>query len=329
MSNPLVSVIVPNFNYARYLTERMDSILNQTYQNIEIIILDDASTDNSREVIERYRSNPRVSHIVYNDANSGSPFRQWERGIPLAKGEYVWIAEADDFAEPQFLEYAVAALESDRKVVLAMSMSRTIDAQGCDTGQCRYDDCNPTGETHIYNGKEFIERKLMVYNRCYNASAIVFRRSAWEKMPVKDYLHMYYLGDWLFWMLIARQGNVAIVQRNLSKFRFHGSSTTDSSVARPKVVTAETWKILYYGYSRMKKIPAPIRWKFIYGVLRTMRREKLQWTVPSRKVLSKDFMRFVNYENRRYPLYWAYKHLFMAAHSKVRRCHLRPLRTLA
>ena len=93
---PLVSVIIPNYNYARFLTERIDSVLSQTFQNFELIILDDCSTDNSREVIERYRSNPKVSHIIYNQSNTGSPFAQWEKGLSVARGKYIWVAEADD-----------------------------------------------------------------------------------------------------------------------------------------------------------------------------------------------------------------------------------------
>ena len=86
--NKKVSVIVPNYNYAAYLEERIESVLNQSYQDFELIILDDCSTDNSRILIEQYRSDPHVSHIVYNEVNTGSPFKQWAKGIELAKGEY-------------------------------------------------------------------------------------------------------------------------------------------------------------------------------------------------------------------------------------------------
>ena len=88
----MLSVIIPNYCHARYLKERIESILAQSYQDFELIILDDCSTDNSREIIEQYRSNPRVKHIVYNEQNSGSPFVQWQRGFTLASGEYIWIA---------------------------------------------------------------------------------------------------------------------------------------------------------------------------------------------------------------------------------------------
>ena len=86
-----VSVIIPNYCYAAYLEQRIDSVLSQTYQDLEVIILDDNSPDDglSRMVIEKYRENPHVSHIVYNDENSGSTFKQWDKGISLAEGEYM------------------------------------------------------------------------------------------------------------------------------------------------------------------------------------------------------------------------------------------------
>ena len=82
--NPLVSVIVPNYNYARYLDARIDSILRQTWTDFELILLDDASTDTSREILEKYRNHPRVSRIEFNTQNTGSPFQQWMKGILLA-----------------------------------------------------------------------------------------------------------------------------------------------------------------------------------------------------------------------------------------------------
>ena len=95
-STPLISIIIPNYNHALYLKQRIDSVLNQTFQDFELIILDDCSTDNSREIIERYRGNPKITQIIYNKKNSGGVFKQWIKGIEKVKGEYVWIAERDD-----------------------------------------------------------------------------------------------------------------------------------------------------------------------------------------------------------------------------------------
>lgn len=68
----MVSVIVPNYNHAPFLRERIDSILAQSYTDFELILLDDCSTDNSRDILNSYRDNPHVSHIIFNEKNSGS-----------------------------------------------------------------------------------------------------------------------------------------------------------------------------------------------------------------------------------------------------------------
>src|SRR5271166_9524 len=83
---PRVTVVTPNYNHARYLPQRLNSILAQTYQDFELIILDNASTDNSREVIELYVKDPRVTAIV-NAENNGSTFKQWKLGLSHANGE--------------------------------------------------------------------------------------------------------------------------------------------------------------------------------------------------------------------------------------------------
>ncbi len=76
---PAVSVIVPNYNHAPFLEQRIASILEQTFQDFELILIDDGSTDNSRDIMERYRSNPHVSHILFGESNSGSAFLQWNK----------------------------------------------------------------------------------------------------------------------------------------------------------------------------------------------------------------------------------------------------------
>ena len=87
---PQVSVIIPNFNHAAYLDQRINSVLNQTYQDFEVILLDDCSTDNSKEVLLKYSDNMKVAHVIFNDKNCGSTFNQWKKGLHLAKGKYIW-----------------------------------------------------------------------------------------------------------------------------------------------------------------------------------------------------------------------------------------------
>src|SRR5690606_14670397 len=99
MKGNLVSIILPNYNHASYLPDRLNSIFNQSYQNFEVIILDDCSRDVSLEILNIYKGHPKVSHFIANEVNSGSPFKQWQKGLKLAKGDFVWIAESDDYCD--------------------------------------------------------------------------------------------------------------------------------------------------------------------------------------------------------------------------------------
>ena len=107
-----VSVIIPNYNYARFLQQRIESVLAQTYTDYEIILLDDASTDDSVSILNHYSANPRVTHLEINSVNTGSPFAQWQKGISLSRGKYIWIAESDDAAECFFFGESCFCFES-------------------------------------------------------------------------------------------------------------------------------------------------------------------------------------------------------------------------
>src|ERR1700730_10551870 len=116
VNQPKVSVIIPNHNHAPYLRQRIDTVLQQTFQDFEVILMDDCSTDDSRAIISEYATDPRV-RIEFNGRNSGSAFKQWNKGVGLARGEYVWIAESDDYADLRLLERLVAVLDEETKIV--------------------------------------------------------------------------------------------------------------------------------------------------------------------------------------------------------------------
>lgn len=170
----MVSVIIPNYCHAPYLRQRIDSVLAQSYPDFEVVLLDDCSTDGSREVIERYRNHPRIKQIVYNDRNGGSAFAQWRKGFALTQGEYIWIAESDDYADPAFLERCVAELDADPACVLAHTLSRTVDSEGRPFGKVRH----AGRPVRRMDGRRFVLRHLLRRNELYNASMAVFRRSA-------------------------------------------------------------------------------------------------------------------------------------------------------
>ena len=127
---PKVSIVVPNYNHARFLRRRVESVLRQTFHDFEVILLDDCSTDDSRSLLSSYADDPRV-RIEFNEVNSGSPFKQWNKGVRLARGEYVWIAESDDYADERMLERLAAVLEAEPKVAFAYCGSDAVsNSQG-------------------------------------------------------------------------------------------------------------------------------------------------------------------------------------------------------
>jgi glycosyltransferase involved in cell wall biosynthesis len=177
-----VSVIIPNYNHAVYLKRRIDSVLNQTCRDFELIILDDASTDNSRDIIESYRSHPSIAHVVYNDVNGGSPFKQWEKGLNLARGEWVWIAESDDYAEHTFLEKMLAEVDQRPNVGIVYCDSHIVQNNHVEPGTfipIKNKQFNTTRWSHGYTnrGVNEIEDYLLAVGTINNTSAALFNRA--------------------------------------------------------------------------------------------------------------------------------------------------------
>lgn len=230
MSHPLVSVIVPNYNYAQYLPKRMDSIFRQTFQDYEVILLDDCSTDNSLEVIESYRNHPKIAYIELNRENSGSTFRQWRKGISHAKGKYIWIAEADDLAEPTFLETTVNTLENNPDATVAFTGSTAIDSEGkpkpYDVDNWKYWPYKMNGGIRIFDGEKYIIHSLYWNNYIYNASMTLFRKDAYTPSMLDDSITMRNSGDWLFWIKMVAKGKVIEIYEKLNYFRIHTGSAT-------------------------------------------------------------------------------------------------------
>ena len=237
-TRPLVSVILPNYNYAHYLRNRIEGILNQSFQDIELILLDDKSTDNSVDIMREYVSHPKVSAMVVNENNSGSPFLQWEKGIAMSKGKYIWIAEADDEALPDFLSTCIEALEANPRASVCYTSSVHIDPEG-NAGIPRHKPTRTEGYS-VYNGMEFARHNLYWRNYIENASGAVFRSDAFERINDNSWTQMRSSGDWFFWFLMAIEGDVIRVHKTLNRFRIHSTSVTASSKSKPRTYIEES-----------------------------------------------------------------------------------------
>lgn len=222
---PKVSVIIPNFNHAKYLKERIESVLYQTYQDFELILMDDCSTDSSQEILDQYRNHPKVSQVIYNDQNSGSTFKQWKKGITLATGTYIWIAESDDWCEPTLLQTLIDGIEKDKNAVISYCQSYCVN----DHHDIIFQSNHPV-LSEMVEGTTYIKKYLSVPVALFNASMAIWKKDLFEKVP-EELTTFRFCGDWYFWIQLSRFGKVHISGKVLNYFRKHGNDVSGKAYA--------------------------------------------------------------------------------------------------
>jgi glycosyltransferase involved in cell wall biosynthesis len=222
-SEPLISIIVPNYNHGLYLTDRIQSVLNQEYPNFELILLDDCSTDNSREIIKGHRDNPKVSAIVFNTLNSGNTFSQWQLGLTHCKGEFVWIAESDDLSESTFLSKAVSALSSHLEKDAVVFDSIIIDEKGevkYRFSELKSQDLPSSAIRSLLSEQETFAAEMFFRNRVPNASAVLIKKE--KLLQLISYTDRYKLcGDWNIWLKLILEDRLFFVNEALNLYRQH------------------------------------------------------------------------------------------------------------
>lgn len=219
---PQVSVILPNYNHATYLKARIESILNQSFQDFELLIFDDASTDESATIINTYKAHPRVSFIEIAENNSGSPFGAWEKGYLRAKGDYLWIAESDDLADKDFLSENLTSFESNKAVVVSFASSHWINEKDEKVH-------TPTHELEPYNENtsHCLQNEFTKGTFIYNMSSALIKKEAFSKVNFQLLRSYKYVGDWYFWAKIMEtKGVVVRIPQALNYFRRHDSNVS-------------------------------------------------------------------------------------------------------
>lgn len=242
---PLVSVIVPNYNHAKFLRERLDSIYQQTYKNIEVILLDDDSSDNSIEILQEYlRRYPDNTRLIVNENNSGKVFAQWNKGLSLANGEYIWIAESDDYCDKGFLEELLLAM---RHQSVMLSFARSVfmkNGKKIWSLEEYLADLPISWDTpFVMSAHKIVNKAFAIKNVVPNVSSAVFRNvgvipdeitAIWKDMSL--------CGDWLFYLWLIRGGAVSYTNRVTNYYRIHEKSTS-LKVQNTLAYYAETHKI--------------------------------------------------------------------------------------
>jgi glycosyltransferase involved in cell wall biosynthesis len=244
---PKVSVIIPNFNHARFLDRRIQSVLNQTFQDFEVIYLDDASSDNSDEILQKYSSDSRI-RVINNQTNSGSTFKQWNKGVDEAQGEYIWIAEADDYADERLLEKLIEQLENNPEVGVAYCQSMCVDEDDnlLSTMEWWTNDLDAVRWNHDFqnNGRDECSRYLVRKNTIPNASAVLFRKAVYLEAGRADET-MKVCGDWLCWSKCLISSDLVYVAEPLNFFRKHSRSVSHQKQGTG-LLCLESYRVMHF-----------------------------------------------------------------------------------
>ncbi len=228
---PHVTVIVPNYNHAPYLKERLESIYNQTYKNYDVILMDDLSTDGSQHILLEYKNRySKKTTLVLNESNSGSPYKQWRKGLDLARGELIWIAESDDYCDLDFLEHHVRNF-SDKSIMLSYSFSEFVSERNGSKSSTSLNlaDCiNPRewDEPFVLTSHLFVNHFLSKKNVIINVSSCLFRNMDFSIYDNSGWDQYKLCGDWIFYLNIIAGGKVAYTNATKNYYRIHESSTS-------------------------------------------------------------------------------------------------------
>lgn len=257
---PLVSIIVTSYNHAEYLPERMDSLLNQTYKNIEIIVIDDHSTDNSLNILENYERKFNNIRIVSLNKNTGVANAS-NLGANMASGEFIIFAECDDFSESKQIEKLVEALLNNQDAGIAFSRSNLVDGRGKKMGddfKCRETSFRKYCYKDVLIKKEDMRKYLLISCVIPNMSAALLRKRIFDELSGFSTDFKLCI-DWDFWCGASKITNFYYVTSKLNNFRFH--ERTARNTFQTDIQVNEIFKLLYNSYSNTK-LTFPEKCKF-------------------------------------------------------------------
>ena len=252
-----ISVVIPNYNYARFIGQRLYSVLSQKVKIYELIILDDNSKDNSMDIIDYYCNliNPYINvKKIYNSKNSGSAFSQWKKGFENATGDYVWIAEADDYCDSNLLRELINPLKLNKNIVISYADTAFIDSDGrVIVKSIRPEiDIQKTGHwnnSFVNDGLSEIRNYMFLNCTIANVSSALIKNDNYDNY-LKLSSNYRQAGDWLFYVNAVSRGSIAFINKPLNYYRVHGNNV--SSVMNSQKHIEEILSIYEYINSKFK-----------------------------------------------------------------------------
>ena len=227
--NPLISICIPTYNGARYLETCLDSVLGQTYKNIEILVVDDRSTDTTFEILERYAARDQRIRLVRNEHNLGL-VKNWSRCVELARGEWIKFAFHDDLLHTDCVEKMLAAAKSP----IVFCRREFLFEAGTSEATIRFYNELPQipdlfGSSTDIDPVEIRDAVLSETRNFFGEpTAALLHRSLFERFGLFN-ADLAQLCDLEYWVCVAINTGISYVDEPLATFRYHASSTSASN----------------------------------------------------------------------------------------------------
>lgn len=228
-SNSLVSICVPTYNSTRYIRQCLDSIASQTYKNVEVIISDNASTDDTVTIIKEYVEKYGYK-LNINPFNIGGG-ANFNKLISMAKGKYIAIYHADDVYENTIVEESIRLLDGDDAIGLVGTMGSIINDEGAAFNTMRLPKHLKKLNKTIYTFDEALSG-ILKRGWFFVTPSIMIRKKVCDELGIFDLKNFGSCGDYELWLRIANKYKVAIIDKRLINYRVHKGQATELEVRK-------------------------------------------------------------------------------------------------
>ena len=235
IDEPLVSVVVPSYNHEAYIEECILSIVNQTYKNIELIVIDDGSTDRSREILERLQD--QYHFVLLFQENQGVS-KTLNKAIKMSHGKYITGSASDDYLMPDKIERQVNYMESDPDCSLVFGKVHMVDNNSQIIEGLTIVD-------PVEDPVRSVQFEQLIEKNCIPAASIMYQKEIWEQCGGYDENSV--IEDWGLWLEFAYAGKIVYLDEYFAYYRWHGDNLTSNTL---KMYTA-AWKIVQNWKDRM------------------------------------------------------------------------------
>ena len=285
----LLSVIMPVYNHEKYVAEAIESVLEQTYASLELIIIDDGSKDNSLKVCRNYTSDSRVTVLSQENAGAHNTIN---RGLELAKGQYLAIINSDDIYEKDRFELMIAEMEKDKDLGFMCSYIRVINQNGKDLGVKEgWKNMEPWLLEHPEKSlaSEGFVGNLIISNFTSTTSNFLFTRELYQK--IGGMRNLRFAHDWDFALRTAKVTKCKILERPLMKYRVHDSNTISSDRKWMLFEIAWMWAVHLADFSDLESLNVEDKYEYLFRAIESVNlqgNDKVFWMLLMFMKLQKD-----------------------------------------